>query len=133
MSDTGPQRSADPTDASGASNAAPEVSNAAPEASIAYMEGAEALPRRNGELVFHHDWERRAFALAVAMCEDGHYPWDDFRDHLIAAIAASGEAPEDPDPRAPGYFEHWLESLERLLAAKELVDGAADDPDRERS
>lgn len=89
---------------------------------IAEMPGPEALPRKSGELVFHHDWERRAFALAIALCEQGHYEWDEFREHLIASIAASGETPESPDPDAPGYYEHWLASLERTLAAKGLIE-----------
>ena len=89
--------------------------------SVAEMPGPEALPRRSGELVFHDDWERRAFALAVALYEQGHYEWDEFREHLIASIAASGETPEFPNPDAPGYYEHWLESLERTLASKGLI------------
>jgi nitrile hydratase accessory protein len=87
---------------------------------IREMPGAAALPRKSGELVFHEDWERRAFALAVALCEQGHFAWDEFREQLIDSIAASGERPGEPDPTAPGYYEHWLESLERTLQAKGL-------------
>jgi nitrile hydratase accessory protein len=83
---------------------------------IADMTGSGSLPRSNGELVFHDDWERRAFALAVALCEQGHYPWDQFRQNLIASIALQDETPENPDPNAPGYFEHWLAALEKTLA-----------------
>ncbi|MDH3420099.1 MAG: nitrile hydratase accessory protein [Gammaproteobacteria bacterium] len=90
---------------------------------IAEMPGPGALPRKSGELVFHHEWERRAFALAIALCEQGHYDWDEFREHLIASIAAAGETPETPNPAAPGYYEHWLRSLERTLAAKGLLPG----------
>ena len=85
---------------------------------IAEMPGLGALPRRNGELVFHADWERRAFALAVALCEQGRFAWDEFRAHLVASIAASGETPEHPDPDGPGYYEHWLAALERTLTDK---------------
>ena len=83
---------------------------------IAVMAGRDALPRRNGELVFHDDWERRVFALAVALCEQEQYPWDDFRAQLIASIASAGETAEDPDSTAPGYYEHWLAALEKTLA-----------------
>ncbi len=85
---------------------------------VADMVGASALPRRSGELVFHHDWERRAFALAVSLCERGIFEWDEFRAHLVAAIGAAGETPENPRPEAPGYFEHWLAAFEKTLAAK---------------
>lgn len=89
--------------------------------SIADMAGPAALPRRNGEMVFHDEWERRVFAMAVALCEAGHYGWDDFRGYLIEAIDAAGETPGHPRPEAPGYFEHWLASFERLLAEKGLA------------
>lgn len=92
---------------------------------IADMSGVEALPRRNGELVFHDEWERRVFAMAVALCEQAHYGWDEFREHLIAAIAAVGETPEHPNPEAPAYFEHWLASFEKLLADKRILPAGA--------
>ncbi len=94
----------------------------ATNSAIAEMTGAAALPRKSGELVFHDDWERRAFAIAVALCEQGQFDWEDFRDELIAAIAASGETPESPNPDAPGYYEHWLAGLERTLARKGLIE-----------
>lgn len=83
---------------------------------IAVMEPECALPRKSGELVFHDDWERRAFAIAVALCEQGRYDWDQFRQHLIAEIAANGSNGSTPDPHAPGYYEHWLAALEKVLA-----------------
>ncbi len=91
------------------------------DAAIADMADSGALPRRNGEILFHDEWERRVFAMAVALCEQGLYGWDEFREHLIAAIAAGGETPEHPDPEAPGYFEHWLASFENVLAAKSII------------
>lgn len=97
------------------------MSERSADPAVAEMSGPSALPRKSGELVFHHDWERRAFALAVALCEQGRYEWDEFREHLVASIAASGETPEAPDSDAPGYYEHWLASLERTLAAKGLI------------
>ncbi len=91
------------------------------DAAIADMTGPTALPRRSGEVVFHDDWERRVFALAVALCERGYFDWEEFREHLIAEIDATGETPERPDPDAPGYFEHWLASFEKVLADKGVV------------
>lgn len=89
---------------------------------VAYMSGEHALPRRSGELVFHDEWERRAFAMAVHLCEQGHYPWETFRDRLIAEIQGSGESADTPDPGAPGYYEHWLASLEKVLLDCGLTD-----------
>lgn len=87
---------------------------------IAEMDGRAALPRKSGELVFHDPWERRVFSLAVALCERGLYRWDEFRDHLIAEIAAAEKAAgPDADPSTlPSYYESWLAAFEKLLAEK---------------
>ena len=91
---------------------------------IAVMDSACALPRRSGELVFHDDWERRAFAMAVALCEQGRYDWDTFREHLIAEIAASEASGGGSAPGAPGYYEHWLAALEQVLAKTGILPAA---------
>jgi nitrile hydratase accessory protein len=88
---------------------------------IAAMHGTTALPRRNGELVFHDEWERRIFAIGVVLCEKGYYAWDDFREQLIASIARAGETAENPDLAATGYYEHWLEALEKTLDNRGII------------
>lgn len=82
---------------------------------IADMTGSSALPRRSGELVFHERWERRAFALAVALSEAGRYDWEDFRQNLISAIEVGQPEAEASDRRTRGYYEKWLTALERTL------------------
>jgi len=79
--------------------------------SIAYLDGEAALPRKNGELVFAAPWEGRAFGLAVLLSEKGAYDWDDFRTRLVDEIARGREA----------YYESWLDALESLLVARDLV------------
>ncbi len=78
---------------------------------IADLDGAAALPRRNGELVFQAPWEGRAFGMAVVLNEKGEYPWDDFRASLIGAIRTGG----------PEYYENWLNALQSLLERTGLV------------
>ena len=87
---------------------------------IAEMHGPAALPRSSGELVFHDPWEQRVFAMAVALCEQGLYQWEDFRDHLIAEIAAGAHRTQtDPThPPEPTYYESWLAAFEKLLIDK---------------
>ena len=73
--------------------------------------------------MFHDPWERKAFALAVSLCEQGIFQWDEFRDHLIAEIAAAERA---ADPHAsvsalPSYYESWLTALEKLLSEKGIA------------
>jgi nitrile hydratase accessory protein len=86
---------------------------------IAEMAGAHALPRKSGEMVFHDDWERRAFAIAVSLAEHGQFAWSEFQQQLIESI---GKA-EQGDPQQPGrgYYESWLAALEALLRQKRLL------------
>src|SRR5262249_60775979 len=89
---------------------------------IAEMNGAAALPRKSGELVFHDPWERKVFALAVALCEQGLYQWDEFRDRLIAEIAAAAAGNTgDLFSPPPGYFEHLLPALQKLVPAQGVL------------
>ena len=85
---------------------------------VADMAGQAALPRQSGELIFQDPWEGIAFALAVALCEQGHYGWADFQTRLIAHIAAADR--QEPDIR-PTYYECWLNALETLLIDKDIV------------
>ena len=90
---------------------------------VAQMHGAVALPRRNGELVFDEPWESRVFGLAVTVSEAGAYEWEEFRQGLIAEIAA-WEAEHGHDHADGGdwrYYGRWLASLERLLGERGLV------------
>jgi nitrile hydratase accessory protein len=83
---------------------------------VTLMQGKEALPRKNGELVFEAPWQARALGMAVALSEQGLYRWDDFKSHLIAEIAEASEHPHDQgESPATSYYESWLASLEHVL------------------
>jgi nitrile hydratase accessory protein len=69
---------------------------------------------------FDADWQRRAFGVAVALSEFGHYPWDAFQKELIAAIAEWEAKPEDEQDDWK-YYDHWLAALERVLVEHDLV------------
>ena len=64
------------------------------------------------EPVFHADWERRAFALTVAMGATGEWNLDESR------FAREDRPPADYLGRT--YYEIWLGGLERLLAERGL-------------
>ena len=78
--------------------------------------GPVGVPRRNGELVFDEPWQGRIFGMAVALSEEGVVPWEEFRQALIAAVAAA---------EARGgefrYYEVWLAAFERVLGARGLI------------
>ena len=81
------------------------------------IEGPAAPPRLNGELVFDAPWEGRSFAMAMALVDGGLFDWDDFRDHLIAAVRRW-----ESDPVGEyRYYERWQEALESIVAERAIV------------
>ena len=90
--------------------------SARPDPDINFMEGAEALPRRNGELVFQEPWEGRAFGIGVALNNQRVYEWREFREHLVHSIATD-EATDIPS----GYYDRWLTAMEALLLEQGLI------------
>lgn len=87
--------------------------SAALDPTITQMEGEAALPRDNGELVFAAPWQGRSLAMAIALGDELGLDWEDFRQRLIAAIAA--------DPDRP-YYESWTAALESLAFSHGLTD-----------
>src|SRR5688572_5014162 len=83
---------------------------------VANMEGIEALPRKNGEHVFEELGEGRVFGMAVALTDQGLYPWRAFRDELVERIS-DADAADDGST----YYERFLAAFERLALAKGLV------------
>ena len=77
------------------------------------MHGMGPIEREEHEPVFHHEWERRAFALTMAAGFLGEWNIDMAR-HARERI---------PPARylASSYYEKWLLSLETLLAERGLV------------
>jgi nitrile hydratase accessory protein len=80
------------------------------------------------EAVFAEPWEARAFALAVTLSGGERFAWDDFRDLLIAEIAAGDAAATNAAPArlpddtaAAPYYERWLAALEKILCAKAML------------
>lgn len=87
------------------------------------MEGAASLPRKSGEMVFHDDWERQAFAIAVSLADRGVFGWSEFQQQLTESIAEAER--EDALNPSRGYYESWLVALERLLEKKDLSSDTA--------
>jgi len=87
-----------------------------PSRLVSQMEGAIAVPRKNGELVFSAPWEGRVFGMAVALHDRRLYRWEEFQRSLIEEIGRAGSG-DDP----ARYYERWLASFERLLADKGLI------------
>lgn len=67
------------------------------------------------EPVFHAAWERRAFALTLAMAVPGGWPLD--------AARYTRESLPPAQYLASSYYEIWLAALERMLVERGLVSG----------
>jgi nitrile hydratase accessory protein len=87
-----------------------------PDREIADMQGGEALPRKNGELVFDAAWEARVFGMTISMHEKKLFDWNEFRSELIEEIAEA-----DREGSESTYYERWLDAFEHLLVEKGLL------------
>lgn len=70
--------------------------------------------------VFAEPWQAQAFAMALALQRQGVFTWGEWAaaigDEIKKAVAAG-----DPDDGST-YYQHWMATLERLVAAKGLTD-----------
>jgi nitrile hydratase beta subunit len=77
------------------------------------MHGLGPVDPEPNEPVFHHDWERRVFALNLASGFLGRWNLDMSRH--------ARELMPPAEYLATGYYEHWLWGLEHLLVEKGLL------------
>jgi len=70
---------------------------------------------------FDAGWQRRAFGLAVALSEFGHYEWADFQQELINSIGSWEAVPADERGRWE-YYEHWVAALGRLVNDRRMLE-----------
>jgi nitrile hydratase len=66
------------------------------------------------EPVFHDDWEKRAFALTLAMARPGGWNID------MSRFARENRAPQDY--LSMSYYQLWYYALETMLKERDLVD-----------
>jgi nitrile hydratase accessory protein len=81
------------------------------------LETLPSIPRDAEGPVFAEPWQAQAFALAVQLYEQGVFTWTEWAEALAEQLKAAG--PSDDGSR---YYEHWLATLERLVAARRLAD-----------
>ncbi|HET7849358.1 MAG TPA: nitrile hydratase accessory protein [Pseudolabrys sp.] len=74
------------------------------------------VPRDEEGPVFREPWEAQAFAMALTLHERGVFTWKEWADTLAAEIKRA-QAAGDPDT-GETYYLHWLNALERIVAAK---------------
>lgn len=77
------------------------------------MHGLGPIEREADEPIVHADWERRLFALRVAVRASRAFNIDEGR-HAIERMGAA-------EYLATSYYEHWLRSLATLLIEKGMI------------
>jgi nitrile hydratase accessory protein len=78
------------------------------------------IPRDAEGPVFREPWEAQAFAMTLALHERGLFSWPEWAAMLGEEIKRA-QATGDPDT-GETYYRHWLNALERIVAAKGLAD-----------
>jgi nitrile hydratase accessory protein len=74
------------------------------------------IPRDDVGPVFRAPWEAQAFAMALTLHERGLFTWTEWAATLADQIKRA-QAAGDPDT-GETYYQHWLATLERLVAEK---------------
>ena len=78
------------------------------------------IPRDHEGPVFREPWEAQAFAMALALYDRGLFTWPQWAAALAEEIRRA-QAAGDPDT-GETYYRHWLNALERMVAAKGVTD-----------
>ncbi|MFC0242987.1 nitrile hydratase accessory protein [Rhodopseudomonas telluris] len=74
------------------------------------------LPRDDEGPVFREPWEAHAFAMAVTLHARGLFTWPEWAAELAGEITRAQQR-GDPDT-GDTYYQHWLATLERMIAVK---------------
>jgi nitrile hydratase subunit beta len=89
------------------------------------LHGVGPIDREKDEPVFHHEWERRMFALNLAMGMLGRWNLD------MGRFARENRDPIDY--LSSSYYELWLKGLEKLALDKGLITSAELEAGRSRA
>ncbi|WP_420548402.1 nitrile hydratase accessory protein [Curvivirga sp.] len=77
------------------------------------------LPKDEEGPVFAEPWQAQAFAMAVKLCEDGYFTWQEWVEEFSQQIKKA-QAAGDPD-LGDTYYLHWINCLEEMVASKNMV------------
>jgi nitrile hydratase accessory protein len=80
------------------------------------LDALPGLPRDAEGPVFEQPWQAHAFAMTVSLHERGVFTWLEWSNALSQEIRSA--ARHDEPNLGEAYYLHWLEALERLVAAK---------------
>ena len=101
----------------------PDMAPIDPIAARNATEQVSSIPRDDHGPVFRAPWEAQAFAIALALHQRGLFTWSEWTQALGDEIRKA-QAAGDPDT-GETYYQHWLNTIERMVAAKGLTDRTA--------
>ena len=87
-----------------------------PQAPLRATAAVPGIPVDADGPVFREPWEAQAFAMAVTLHERGVFTWTEWAATLSAEIKRAQAAGDCDDGST--YYEHWLATLESLVAEK---------------
>ncbi len=90
-----------------------------PQAAMRAAIAVPGVPRDADGPVFREPWEAQAFAMTLALHERGVFTWNEWAAALAAEIKRA-QATGDPDT-GETYYSHWLNTLEKLVAEKDVT------------
>lgn len=97
----------------------PPGNNTAEQQNNALNEVA-SIPREHDEPVFKAPWEAEVFAIAINLHAQGLFTWKEWAESLARVIR---EAQDNGDPDlGDTYYLHWLNTLERMVVARQIGD-----------
>jgi nitrile hydratase accessory protein len=79
----------------------------------AALKALPGIPLDGGSPVFKEPWEARAFAMTLALHEQGVFTWPQWARALSREIEQA-QAAGDAD-LGDTYYQHWLKALESLV------------------
>jgi nitrile hydratase accessory protein len=91
-----------------------------PAAARRALDAVPGIPREADGPVFREPWEAQAFAMTLALHARGLFSWPEWAAMLGEEIKRA-QAAGDPDT-GETYYRHWLNALERIVAAKGVTD-----------
>ena len=78
------------------------------------------IPRGDdGAPVFREPWEAQAFAMTLALYEQGLFTWTEWAAALSAAIKRAQTSGDCDDGST--YYQHWLAAIEQLVRDKGIA------------
>ena len=73
--------------------------------------------------VFREPWEASAFAMVVSLNQAGHFTWSEWVECLSQEIKRAEMGPVASGHDGEGYYHAWFAALEKLILAKNMLDG----------